>query len=445
MNVGQPPAMLVNNPLQPLSVQAPPFRTCHCAPPALPFPELRSRRRGAFAYNPGAPVALSPSPEVEYVAVKLAVWVRRLPWSMVMAAAGLVILGWIGIARYETLIDGGGHFLRRQIVWSMLAAVAMVGIALPNYRIFCRYSYAVFLAVLGLLVLVYLFPAINGAHRWIRVGPLGIQPSEFAKVAFVLALARYLMYRENYRRLRGLAIPLVLTMVPVLLILREPDLGTATVFLPVFFVMLFAAGAKRRDLGLLILAGLLMTPLLWTQMSREQKSRVTALFEQTSAGGRPSDDAYHLHRAKQVRALGGVWGSAMAGQLADDPAVYRLPHARSDFVFCVLGERFGLSGTAVVLALFGLLVWRAVTVASTTREPFGRLVAAGVAALFAVEALINTAMTVGLLPVTGLPLPLVSYGGSGLLAHAVGLGLVLNVGLRPGYEVTKEPFRYVVG
>lgn len=368
-----------------------------------------------------------------------------MPWSIVVAATGLVILGWMGIATYEALVEGDGHFLRRQIVWSVLALAAVVGTSLPNYRIFCRYSYAIFLAVLGLLVLVYFFPAINNARRWIRIGPLGIQPSELAKVAFVLALARYLMYRENYRRLRGLVIPLALTTVPVLLILREPDLGTATVFLPVFFVMLFAAGAKRRDLALLLLAGLLMTPLLWTQMSREQKSRVTALFEQPSAGGRPSDDAYHLYRAKQVRALGGVWGSALAGQLTDDPAVYRLPHARSDFVFCVLGERFGLPGTAAVLALFGLLVWRAVTVASTTREPFGRLVAAGIAALFAVEVLINTAMTVGLLPVTGLPLPLVSYGGSGLLAHAIGLGLVLNVGLRPGYEVTKEPFRYAAG
>jgi len=365
-----------------------------------------------------------------------------LPWSIVVVATGLVILGWMGIARYEALVEGNGHFLRRQVVWSVLAALAIVGVSLPNYRIFCRYSYVIFLAVLGLLVLVYFFPAINNARRWIRIGPLGIQPSEFAKVAFVLALARYLMYRENYRRLRGLVIPLALTMVPVLLILREPDLGTATVFLPVFFVMLFVAGAKRRDLALLLLAGLLMTPLLWTQMSREQKSRVTALFEQTSAGGRPSDDAYHLYRAKQVRALGAVWGSAWTGRLTDDPAVYRLPHARSDFVFCVLGERFGLPGTAAVLVLFGLLVWRAVAVASTTREPFGRLVAAGIAALFAVEALINTAMTVGLLPVTGLPLPLVSYGGSGLLAHAIGLGLVVNVGLRPGYEVTKEPFRY---
>ena len=148
-----------------------------------------------------------------------------------------------------------------------------------------------------LLVVVYFFPAINNAHRWIRLGPISLQPSEFAKVAFVAALARYLMYRENYRRLRGLMVPLAITTLPVLLILREPDLGTAAVFLPVLFVMLFAAGARRRDLAMLLIAGLMLMPLLWTQMSFEQKSRITSLFDQPAPTQRPSDDAYHLHQA----------------------------------------------------------------------------------------------------------------------------------------------------
>ena len=143
--------------------------------------------------------------------------------------------------------------------------------------------------------------------------------------------------------------------------------------------------------------------------------------------------------------MGGVWGSFFTGQPTDDPAAYRLPEAQSDFIFCVLGERFGLPGMALVLGLFALLVWRALAIAAETREPFGRLLATGIATLFAIQVLINTGMSVGLLPITGLSLPLVSHGGSGLLAHAVALGLLLNVGLRPGYEVTNEPFRYVVG
>jgi cell division protein FtsW (lipid II flippase) len=144
-----------------------------------------------------------------------------------------------------------------------------------------------------------------------------------------------------------------------------------------------------------------------------------------------------------LTALGGMWGSLLAGQPTDDPAAYHLPEARTDFIFCVVGERLGLVGLAAVLGLFGLLAWQGTAIALRTREPFGRLLAVGVTTLLAAQVLINTGMTVGLLPITGLSLPLVSYGGSGLLAHGIALGLLLNVGLRPGYEVTNEPFRYV--
>lgn len=372
-------------------------------------------------------------------------WARRMPWSLVAVAALLVAAGWLGIARAEELAGTGGRLARQQIIWSILAAAAMLAVTLPNYRVVCRWSYVLFLGALALLVLVYFFPAINGARRWIRVGPVGFQPSEVAKVAFVLALARYLMYRENYRRFWGMAAPLGIALVPVILILREPDLGTALVFLPVFFAMLFAAGARRADLAKLALLGLVTLPLLWTQMSLEQKSRVTALFQQAPPGEAATGDAYHLRQAKQMFALGGTWGSLVTGPVVDDPAAYHLPEARSDFVFCVLTERLGLWGAGVVLGLFALLVGRGLAIARATRDPFGRLVAVGLCTLVAVQVLVNTGMTVGLLPITGLSLPLVSYGGSGLVTQGIAIGLVLNVGLRSGVEVTAEPFRYSPG
>ena len=375
--------------------------------------------------------------------VKPVDWTQRLPWSILVFAVLLVGLGWLGIARCEEF-SGGGRFFRQQMVWSALAAVAMLAMTIPSYRVFCRWSYLIFFFALALLVVVYFCEPINSARRWIRFGPVGVQPSEFAKVAFVMALSRYLMYRENYRRPFGLLLPLCLTLLPVVLILREPDLGTALVFLPVLFVMLFAAGARRVDLAAIMFAGLLVLPLLWTQMSLEQKSRVTALFDQAAPGEMAGDDAYHLRQAKQMLALGGTWGSLLGGTAVDDPAAYRLPEAKSDFIFCVIGERLGMPGIAAVLVLFGLLVWRGLAVAQATREPFGRLVAVGLVALLAVEVFINTAMTVGLLPITGLSLPLISYGGSGLLARALALGLLLNIAQRPGYEVSAEPFRYAV-
>ena len=329
------------------------------------------------------------------------------------------------------------------MIWSVLTLTAIVLVVIPSYRVLCRWTYAAFAVVIVLLLLVYVFPPINGAQRWIRFGRIGLQPSEITKVAYVLALARYLMYRENYRQLRGLLVPLALTILPVLLILKEPDLGTSLVFLPVLLIMLFAAGARTVDLAKVIAVGLLALPLLWSQMSREQRSRVTALAEQTGPQERPTDDGYHLHQSKQMFALGNVWGSLVQGDAVEDRAVYHLPDAHTDFIFSMIGERLGLPGIAAVLGLFCLLAWRGLAVAAATREPFGRLAAVGLVALISVQVLINTAMTVGLAPITGMSLPFVSYGGSGLLAHGIALGLLLNIGVRPGYEVTKEPFRYL--
>jgi cell division protein FtsW (lipid II flippase) len=371
-----------------------------------------------------------------------AAWLRRLPWSIVALAVALILCGWLGIARSEELSASAGRYLPRQLLWTPLCLGAMLAASVPSYRMLPRWSYAAFVGSLVLLVVVYWFPSVNGAQRWIRFGPVGLQPSEFAKLAFVLGMARYLMYRESYRTLGGLLAPLALVMVPLLLILKEPDLGTALVFLPVLFMMLLAAGARRGHLALLAIVAVAVLPLVWSQMSREQKSRITALAEQTRADQKPTDDGYHLHQAKQMLALGGWTGSLVGGEATGDASVYFVPEPHTDSIAVVLGERFGLMGLAVLLALFLLLIWRGLAVAEATREPFGRLAAIGITALLATQVLINTGMLVGLLPITGLTLPLVSYGGSSLLANCLSLGLLLNIGLRPGYEVTNEPFRF---
>ena len=373
--------------------------------------------------------------------MKLQAWTRRMPWEIVLVGAALVTLGILGIARSETLSGGSGRHLLRQLFWAVVCGGAMLAASVPNYRVLARWSYLAFVGSLLLLLAVFWFPPINGAQRWIRFGPVGLQPSEFAKLAFVLGLARYLMYRDSYRRFSGLCVPLALVLVPLLLVLKEPDLGTSLVFLPVLFSMLFAAGARKRHLVLLMLMAVAVLPLLWSQMSREQKSRITALAEQTGPGEHPTDDGYHLHQAKQQMALGGWTGSLLGGAAISDDSAYFVPEAHTDSVAVVLAERFGLIGWGTMLGLFAALAWRTQVIAEQTREPFGRLVASGIAALIGTQVLINTAMLVGLLPITGLALPLLSYGGSSLLANALALGLVLNIGLRPGYEVTNEPFR----
>jgi len=366
----------------------------------------------------------------------------RAAWLISVVAFLLAGFGCLAIGRCDDFESTGGSFQLRQLVWIGLGAVAAWAASRLRFAVILHIAYGVFALVLILLVAVYFSRPINGAYRWLRLGPVGIQPSEFAKVALVLALARWLRYREQHRHGWAILAPLAITTLPMVLILREPDLGTALVFPPVLAAMLLAAGARRSDLLRFALAGVVLAPVLWGQMSREQRSRVVALFEQTRPGERPSDDSYQLHQAKQMMALGGWWGSALAGPAVSDDAAYYLPEAHSDFIFCVVGERFGVWGMACVLAFGGLLVAALVAVAGATSDPFQRLVVLGIASLFAVEFLVNTGMTVGLLPVTGLPLPLVSYGGSGVLSHAAALGLALNVALRPRFEVAAEPFRY---
>ncbi|MCH7686032.1 MAG: FtsW/RodA/SpoVE family cell cycle protein [Planctomycetes bacterium] len=174
----------------------------------------------------------------------------------------------------------------------------------------------------------------------------------------------------------------------------------------------------------------------------EQKSRVVSLIVQTDGGPAPKGDGYHLHQSKQVLALGGVWGSDWVGTAFDEPMLYHLPASRTDFIFCLVGERWGLIGTSVTLLLYAILFARGLMIAAATKEPFGRLLAVGIVALLASQTVINTGMTVGLMPITGMTLPLLSYGGSSLLMTCLALGLLINVGMRPGYEITSDPFRF---
>ncbi|MGH7201511.1 MAG: FtsW/RodA/SpoVE family cell cycle protein [Planctomycetaceae bacterium] len=360
---------------------------------------------------------------------------------MPVCALGLMLMGLTGIVRGDELA-GAGDYFGRQIVWIALSVPAMLAATLFPYRRLRRFTWAAFAVCLVLLVVVFFLPPRNSSHRWIPLGLFYFQPSEATKLAYILTLAQYLMHRQNYRRLPGLLVPFLLTLVPVGLVLREPDLGTSLLFFPVLFAMLFAAGARPRHLASIAFLGVLCLPLLWMGMSTEQRSRVTAVFSQRDGGPPPRGDGYHLHQSKRVLTLGGVWGSEATGMPLDDPRGYHLPASRTDFIFCLVGERWGLIGCVATLGLYVVLFTQGLRIAAATREPFGRLLAVGIIALLAAQTVINAGMTVGLMPVTGMTLPLMSYGGSSLLATCVSLGLVMNVGMRPGYEITPEPFRF---
>ena len=358
-------------------------------------------------------------------------WIRRVPFVLILAAAALLVVGVNAIARGDEL-SKLGVFAPRQTVWAVVSAIGLVVAAVWPYQRLKSLSFGVYGLSLLLLVAVFFTRPKNFSYRWIPLGIMDFQPSELAKLAFILALARFLMNRESLRSWRGLVIPFLMMGIPAVLILKEPDLGTSLLFAPVLFGMLFAAGAKFRHLVAVAVLGACCTPMLWTHMSAEQKSRVTAVFRQKVGGDAPDDDGYHLHQSKRVLALGGVYGSSLAGMPLQNARAYHLPESRTDFVFCLVGERWGLLGCVGVLSLFAILLGRGLLVAAMTKEPFGRLIVVGIVSLLGAQAAVNTSMTVGLLPITGMTLPLVSYGGSSLLMTGIALGLIVNVSVRRG-------------
>jgi len=370
-----------------------------------------------------------------------AVIIRRIPWTLIGTAVVLFLIGLSAIARGDALYDLG-EFAPRQRIWAVMGlGVFIIGASWPYARL-KWFSYGLYGLCMVLLVVVFFMPAKNYSHRWIPLGFMNFQPSELAKLAYIAALARYLMHRDSFRNWLGLVPPFLMTLVPVALILKEPDLGTSMLFFPVLFAMLFAAGARQKHLVTISLLGAMCVPILWLQMSAEQKSRIVSVFTQKSGGDAPDDDGYHLHQSKRVFALGGVWGSQLAGMPIQSRRAYHLPESRTDFVFCLVGERWGLVGCLVTVTLFLALIGRGLLIAADTRDPFGRLLAVGIVALIGSQTLINTGMTVGLLPITGMTLPMMSYGGSSLLATCLALGLLVNIELRPTYATGSEPFRF---
>jgi len=366
--------------------------------------------------------------------------IRIWPWIVPLCVGLLMLAGLAGISRGDELA-GGSRFLPRQLLWIGLSVPALLVPLCLHYRRLRRASYALYTVSLVLLCVVFFCPPRNGARGWIPLGVADFQPSEMMKLALIVTLARYLMYCRTHRTLWGIVPPFLLTLVPVGLILIEPDLGTAILFFPVLFAMLFAAGARWPALLLVALLGMASLPVAWKCMTAEQRSRVTVLFQQEDGRSRSGDD-YQLHQAKQMLAFGGVWGSDRTGAAVADSSAYHLPASRNDFVFCLVGERWGLAGCLAVLVTYLVLLACGLAIAGGTEEPFGRLVATGVTALLGTQLVVNTGVTVGLMPITGITLPLMSSGGSSLLTTCFAIGLLINIGLRPDYELSGEPFRF---
>lgn len=350
---------------------------------------------------------------------------RRLPVPLLFAVAGLVTLGTI----FVTSAAGPGRtgLAARQLLWVGMGLAAFLLVFLFDFRIYVRGAYFAYAAALLALAAVLFTSPVKGARSWFDLGFMKLQPSEFAKLALILALTRFLAARPQPLRLRDLAGALALVGLPVAFILKQPDLGTAMVFVPLGAMAVYAAGARARHLIALGVGGLGGLLVLWQfVMNPIQKARVYAWLDPEPY---KLEQAYQLTQSLVAVGSGGAFGKGLG--CGTQNQFNLLPLKESDFIFSVIAEEGGFLAAAGVLVLTAFLAFMGAAVAIRACDREGQIAAATVTAVLGSQALINVAVTIGLLPTTGITLPFVSYGGSSMVTTFAAVGLLANISARP--------------
>ena len=351
---------------------------------------------------------------------------QNVDWLLLATAFGLVVISTVTLASLH-VGRAGGSVVVRQLVWFALGLLVMVFLASLDTRRLVRAAPALYLlGLVGLASVFLLGRTVSGARRWVVWGPLSVQPSELFKICFLLMMVWALTSRwaQPVGKLT-LAMMLPIVAVPVALIIKQPDLGTALLLVPVLVILLIGAGVRLKLLGGLALVSLSALPLAWLALKEYQRERILVFLDPFRD---PLGSAYNVIQAKIAIGSGQLLGKGVAG--ATQSRLAFLPERHTDFIFAVFAEMWGFVGCLVLLLCYVLLLLRGFDIAATAREPVGRLVALGATSLLAAQVLINVGMVTGLLPVVGIPLPLMSYGGSSMVASFMTLGLLLSVRMR---------------
>jgi rod shape determining protein RodA len=343
---------------------------------------------------------------------------------LLVTSIALTICGIFAV--YFAGSDDGETYALNQTLGFAVGLAGAVPLALVDYRRLQRYLPLIYgIAVVMLLAVDIVGISAKGAQRWIDIGPVQVQPSEFAKLIVVVVLAGYFSENrlsDNTTFLKSLGI----LCLPGLLVFAQPDLGTALVFGAIFFVMAFVGGAKLYQLGLLVASGvvLFLLGLKLGILEEYQITRLTAFLDPTGI----TDEGYQVFQSKIAIGSGGVTGKGLeATTLAN---LGFLPEDHTDFIFSNLAERTGFVGGLLLIGLFFVLVWRMLHLATVARDRFGVLIAVGIATIFLFHIFVNVGMTMGLMPVTGIPLPFISYGRSNLAVSVIALGLLQSIAMR---------------
>ena len=318
-------------------------------------------------------------------------------------------------------------FFVRQAVWMAIALLCMIIALVISYQRFIDISYVIYgLIVVTLILVLILGKARLGAQRWFSIGAFAFQPSEFIKLSLILVLSGYVAaHKDAMARPGNMIIPCILLGIPFALVLLQPDLGTALLLIPIFFSILIVGGVNMRYVVGMIVAGLSAVPVFWHFLRGYQKQRLLVFIDPNID---PLGAGYNIIQSKIAVGSGGLIGKGWLNGTQNQ--LNFLPERHTDFIFSVIGEEFGFIGASALILLYFVLVKKAFTISNTTSDVCGKCIATGVGVLLAMQVIINVGMTIGLMPVVGIPLPLVSYGGSSLMSTMICVGLLLNVGMR---------------
>ena len=359
---------------------------------------------------------------------------RNFDFLLLLTTVALVAIGIALIYSATVSADDGTPLSERssfrQLMFGASGLLILVLGSLLDYQLLSLASWMLYALALGALGLVATRGQSGfGAQSWLSLRG-GVQPSELAKIFVILFLAKYLAdHRDQIHQPRWLLISAALMIPPVFLIYRQPDLGTALVVAAIWLGMVFAAGVRVLHLGLLGLAAAGAIPVIWFSLKDYMQARILDFVQRlTNSGGAASVADYNTRQALTSIGSGGLFGKGFLQGTQSQLYFLRVRH--TDYVFSVLSEEMGFVGAMVVLLLFVILLWRILHTAGMARDTFGQLIACGVATMIFVQSVVNIGVNVGLLPVTGLTLPLVSYGGSSLWTTLLGIGLVESVAMR---------------
>ncbi|MDP2674930.1 MAG: rod shape-determining protein RodA, partial [Dehalococcoidia bacterium] len=359
--------------------------------------------------------------------------VRHFDYGLLLLATALVAYGGLliysaSLTAYPDGIAGLDHPLAKQVLFAVLGLAVMAAIAWADYRVFGQMAPALYaLSIVTLVAVLFMGESAFGSRRWITIAGTQVQASEVAKILTIVALARYLADRQlQITRVRTFLTSLALAVLPAALVMAEPDMGTAVIFGAIWVGMVLVAGARPQHV--LMLGGFLLAAIPFAALAvlgEYQRDRIALFFNPNSD---PLGGGFNILQAEISVGSGGVFGKGLTEGSQTQLDFLQTP--TTDYIFSVLGEELGLIGAVVLLTLFAALLFRTLRVASMARDQFGRLLATGIAIMVLFQVFINIAVNIRLLPVTGIPLPFISQGGSSLIMLFAALGLLQSVLLR---------------